>query len=157
MSLQNIKKLRAERGFTIVELLIVIVVIGILAAIVVVAYNGIQNKAKTTQYLTDAQTIAKKAEAYNAEISGGGYPLLASDFGAAGAPSSSLPTGVTVGAVIASATAAPANAAALQTPRAYSVHVCTTGRGGIRVYYPDPGTSATAIKYVDAGTWAASC
>jgi prepilin-type N-terminal cleavage/methylation domain-containing protein len=31
-----------QRGFTIVELLIVIVVIGILAAITIVAYNGIQ-------------------------------------------------------------------------------------------------------------------
>ena len=34
-----------RRGFTIVELLIVIVVIGILAAIVIVTYNGIQQKA----------------------------------------------------------------------------------------------------------------
>ncbi len=42
-------------GFTIVELLIVIVVIAILAAITVVAYNGIQQKAnnsKTTQALS---------------------------------------------------------------------------------------------------------
>ena len=34
-----------QKGFTIVELLIVIVVIGILAAITVVAYNGIQERA----------------------------------------------------------------------------------------------------------------
>lgn len=43
-----------QSGFTIVELLIVIVVIGILAAITVVAYNGIQqraNNAKTTTAL----------------------------------------------------------------------------------------------------------
>lgn len=33
------------RGFTIVELLIVIVVIGILAAIVIVAYQGVTNRA----------------------------------------------------------------------------------------------------------------
>lgn len=145
------------RGFTIVELLIVIVVIGILAAIVVVAYNGIQNKAKSTQYLTDAQTIAKKAQAYNAEIATGGYPLVAADFGAAGAPSSGLPTGVIVVSVLGSAAAAPANAAALATPRAYTIHVCSTGRGGIRIYYPDPGTSTTAFKYVDAGTWAPNC
>lgn len=38
----------AKRGFTIVELLIVIVVIAILAAITVVAYNGIQNRARAS-------------------------------------------------------------------------------------------------------------
>ncbi|MDB5165339.1 MAG: Fimbrial protein, partial [Candidatus Saccharibacteria bacterium] len=37
-----------QRGFTIVELLIVIVVIGILAAITIVAYNGIQNRARVS-------------------------------------------------------------------------------------------------------------
>ena len=40
--MRNIKK---RYGFTIVELLIVIVVIGILAAISIIAYNGINTKA----------------------------------------------------------------------------------------------------------------
>ena len=44
------EKLTQKRtGFTIVELLIVIVVIGILAAITIVAFNGIQTRAKNTQ------------------------------------------------------------------------------------------------------------
>lgn len=38
-----------NKGFTIVELLIVIVVIAILAAVTIVAYNGIQARAKATQ------------------------------------------------------------------------------------------------------------
>ena len=40
--------MRKNVGFTIVELLIVIVVIGILAAITIVAYNGIQDRAKSS-------------------------------------------------------------------------------------------------------------
>jgi prepilin-type N-terminal cleavage/methylation domain-containing protein len=41
----TIRKVHNHSGFTIVELLIVIVVIAILAALSVVAYNGIQNRA----------------------------------------------------------------------------------------------------------------
>jgi general secretion pathway protein G len=57
MTLNNIKKMKNEKGFTIVELLIVIVVIGILAAIVIVAYNGVQNKANTTKAQTNASAV----------------------------------------------------------------------------------------------------
>lgn len=48
-----------RRGFTIVELLIVVVVIAILAAITVVAYTGITNKANDSARLADASTIEK--------------------------------------------------------------------------------------------------
>ncbi len=66
------------RGFTIIELLIVIVVIGILAAITIVAYAGIQNRAKTGSNLSMAEMIIKKSEAANVLI--GHYPSSISDF-----------------------------------------------------------------------------
>ena len=60
------KTSRKQTGFTIVELLIVIVVIAILAAITIVAYNGIQSRAKLSSAQSTASTVAKKAEAWNA-------------------------------------------------------------------------------------------
>lgn len=66
-----------KKGFTIIELLIVIVVIGILAAIVTVTYQGVQNRANTTSAAQNAREVAKKAEAYNA--SKNNFPLSAWD------------------------------------------------------------------------------
>lgn len=51
-----------SRGFTIVELLIVIVVIGILATITIVAYNGIQNRANDTAVQSDLRNLANILE-----------------------------------------------------------------------------------------------
>ncbi len=62
----------AHRGFTIVELLIVVVVIAILAAITIVAYNGITANAKESALKADLNTTAKKVGVAQAET--GSYP-----------------------------------------------------------------------------------
>lgn len=49
--------LSTQRGFTIVELLIVIIVIAILAAIVIVAFNGVQTKAQQSKIQADIRAI----------------------------------------------------------------------------------------------------
>lgn len=52
-----------QPGFTIVELLIVIVIIGILAAITVVAYNGIQQRSQTAKINSDLAMFSKAIKA----------------------------------------------------------------------------------------------
>ncbi len=61
-----------QTGFTIVELLIVIVVIAVLAAISIVAYNGIQTRARDNIRYADAKVIMKALELYKAD--NGTYP-----------------------------------------------------------------------------------
>lgn len=51
---------KSESGFTIVELLIVIVVIAILATISIVAYTGIQNRANDAAVQSDLKQFANK-------------------------------------------------------------------------------------------------
>jgi prepilin-type N-terminal cleavage/methylation domain-containing protein len=68
-----------KRGFTIVELLIVIVVIGILATISLVAFNGIQAKGRDSIRKSDLATIAKALNSHN--IDKGDYIETASGCG----------------------------------------------------------------------------
>ena len=62
------------KGFTIVELLIVIVVIGILALLVITTYSGIQAKARNSKRQTDIQAIQTQLEAFFSQ--NGYYPSL---------------------------------------------------------------------------------
>lgn len=53
-----------QKGFTIAELLIVIVIIGILASLIVALYNGVQLRARDAQRADDANTVQKFLETY---------------------------------------------------------------------------------------------
>lgn len=67
--------MQQKRGFTIVELLIVVVVIAILAAITIVAYNGIQNQATTSSLKSDLSNAARAMEVAKIESNTDTYPI----------------------------------------------------------------------------------
>jgi prepilin-type N-terminal cleavage/methylation domain-containing protein len=73
----NINLKKSEKGFTIVELLIVIVVIAILATLVIVQFTNIQARARDTEKKSDMRAIQSKIAEYYAIQSK--YPLLLSD------------------------------------------------------------------------------
>jgi len=55
-------KTKNESAFTIVELLVVIVVIGILAAITIISYNGIQARAQGAKIQSDLYNLEQAIE-----------------------------------------------------------------------------------------------
>lgn len=69
--------LRARRGFTLLEMMIVISLIGILAAVAVPSFVDVTNEAKIARIQADLSTIGSAVEIYNAK--NGKYPSNISD------------------------------------------------------------------------------
>jgi prepilin-type N-terminal cleavage/methylation domain-containing protein len=120
-------------GFTIVELLIVIVVIGVLAAITIVAYNGITNRANANASLSAATGATKKASAYNAEI--GSWPTAPSQLTGAASTTSYQLTGVT----FATATSTTSNNTL--------TFISCGATVGVKIGYYDNAASSTVYLY----------
>jgi prepilin-type N-terminal cleavage/methylation domain-containing protein len=68
-----VEETKQDKGFTLVELLIVIVILGILATVTVFAVTGITNKGKDSACKSDLKVIQTAEEAFNANT--GAYGL----------------------------------------------------------------------------------
>src|SRR5215468_4448843 len=70
--LQNRTRLQSQRGFTLVELLLVLVILGILAAIVIPKFSGRTEQAKEQAAVTQIATFRTALDAF--EVDNGYYP-----------------------------------------------------------------------------------
>ena len=69
-------KRKVKKGFTLVEILVVVVILGILAAIVIPQFTSASEAAKRSSILTQLQTLRSQFEFYQVQHNGN-YPLMA--------------------------------------------------------------------------------
>ena len=134
--------MNARHGFTIVELLIVIVVIGILAAITVVAYTGIQGRATSATLKSNLTQAAKKLDIAKINSPTSLYPATLAE--------ADLPD--TTGLTYTASTAAPATYCLSATSTGStptSVHI---GTAGTPTEGPCPGHPGTQVANLECPT-----
>jgi general secretion pathway protein G len=69
-------RIHRSKGFTLVEILIVVVILGILAAIVIPQFTNASESAKSSSLVSQLQTIRSQLELYQVQHNGS-YPTLA--------------------------------------------------------------------------------
>jgi general secretion pathway protein G len=133
-------KTNKQGGFTIVELLIVIVVIGILAAISIVAYNGVQNRARDASVQNDLTQLAKQFGMFYADK--GVYPTTVADL-------DSLTVNINKNAYFLDA-ASPYNLVPCTSPDAQQFTITAISTSGKRLYVTN---GSGTREYTGATAW----
>lgn len=149
MKLPTISK-ESQKGFTLVELIIVIVVIGILAAIILIAYGNVTSRANASAAKSNASAVLNYAEVYHADGNAtSAYPTLTGT-----APNQVMPTteSAKMPAGIKFITAAPSSS----TDKDTIMYVKKADTGVCVGYYDQQAGSAKYMYGGDATSYASS-
>ena len=76
--LNKMTKMRKRKGFTLIELVIVVAIIGILSLMILPQFNNVTNDAKVSTYEANCQTVVSAIAMYQAG-NDGKYPTAATD------------------------------------------------------------------------------
>jgi len=123
------KNSTSRTGFTIVELLIVIVVIAILAAITIVAYNGIQDRAHNSKVQSELNRVHKLVQLYASE--NGSYPSTG------GLNTTLTDANCNIPGTNRTANWVPDLAADISLPQSHTLPSGVSSRGGCYIYASD--------------------
>jgi len=151
-----------REGFTIVELLIVIVVIGILAAITIISYTGITTQANINTAKANAQAILDASTQYYNLA--GNYPYVNAGTlsAASGSASALVSNGVTV-SVPTSVTVTSTKLASDSTTQVLYVRTsggdgaCVAYRAGSSTGYAIAGAAASSNNYASINATTPAC
>ncbi len=142
---------RKHIGFTIVELLIVIVVIAILAAITIVAYNGLQQRARESKLISGVNGYVKALQQYKAI--NGTYPGDSGCLGAGYTANScwydGATPGLSVNSVLDSALSPFMTNKYDFGPDRMSIGIGSMNRGGLAYFFNDATYGDRLVYYLN--------
>ncbi len=139
---------RVSKAFTLVEILIVVVILGILAAIVIPQFTNASQDAQIGNVKTQLQTIRSQIELFRVKNNGNVPDLDGPDFNELITP----PTGQDV--YLRAAPVNPRNSSALVSASADPGGVAGTGTGAVGWYYNATTGALTCAGFDETtGKW----